>query len=148
MARAAQPRREAAAISGRRAVRPIWSRLLVGQGARRRHEDGFRAAGTSALSFHSRPSGLHQSSYWRGRIVTQSIDWQESRMSSLDFELDSRIDDLELEWRQAQEASMVARAEHRALAADPGTNAAAIVLVRERLRRAEAWEGRTFSKIE
>jgi hypothetical protein len=69
-------------------------------------------------------------------------------MSSLDFELDSRIDDLELEWRQAQEASMVARAEHRALAADPGTNAAAIVSVRERLRRAEAWEARIFSKIE
>jgi hypothetical protein len=80
--------------------------------------------------------------------MAQSIDWQESPMSSLDFELDSRIDDLELEWRQAQEASMIARAEYRALAAEPRTNAAAIVLVRERLRRAVAAEARIFSKIE
>jgi hypothetical protein len=69
-------------------------------------------------------------------------------MSSLDLELDSRIDDLEREWRQAQEASIIARAEYRALAADPGTNAAAIVLVRERLLRAQALEARIFSKIE
>jgi hypothetical protein len=69
-------------------------------------------------------------------------------MSSLDFELDSRIDDLELEWRQAQETSIIARAEYRALAADPRANATAIVLVRERLRRAEAAEARIFSKIE
>jgi hypothetical protein len=32
-------------------------------------------------------------------------------MSSLDLELDSRIDDLELEWRQAHEANVIARAE-------------------------------------
>ena len=69
-------------------------------------------------------------------------------MSSLDLELDSRIDDLEREWRQAQEASIIARAEYRALAAAPGTNAAAIVLVRERLLRAQALEARIFSKIE
>jgi hypothetical protein len=32
-------------------------------------------------------------------------------MSSLDLELDGRIDDLELEWRRAHEASIIARAE-------------------------------------
>ena len=52
-------------------------------------------------------------------------------MSSLDFELDSRIDDLDLEWRQAQEACVVARAEYRALTADSRSNAEAIVFARE-----------------
>jgi hypothetical protein len=69
-------------------------------------------------------------------------------MSSLDFELDSRIDDLDLEWRQAQEACVVARAEYRALTADSRSNAEAIVFARERLRCAEALEARIFSKIE
>jgi hypothetical protein len=69
-------------------------------------------------------------------------------MSSLDLELDSRIDDLELEWRQAHEARIIAHAELRALAANPQANAAAVNLVRERLRREEAWEARIFSKIE
>jgi hypothetical protein len=32
-------------------------------------------------------------------------------MSSLDLELDGRLDDLELEWREAHEASIIARAE-------------------------------------
>jgi hypothetical protein len=69
-------------------------------------------------------------------------------MSSLDLELDSRIDELELEWRQAHEARIIARAELLALAANPGANAPALSLVRERLRRAEASEARIFSKIE
>ena len=30
-------------------------------------------------------------------------------MSSLDLELDARLDDLELEWREAREASIIAR---------------------------------------
>jgi hypothetical protein len=69
-------------------------------------------------------------------------------MSSLDFELDSRIDCLEREWRRAQETTLIACAEYRALAANPQANAAAIVMVRERLRRAHLLEERIFSKIE
>ena len=69
-------------------------------------------------------------------------------MSSLDFELDSRIDDMELEWRQAHEAQVIARAEYLALAANPEANASVIELARERLRRAEGIETRIFAKIE
>jgi hypothetical protein len=69
-------------------------------------------------------------------------------MSSLDFELDSRIDDMELEWRQAHEARVIARAEYLALAANPEANASAMELARERLRRAEGTEARIFAKIE
>jgi hypothetical protein len=58
-------------------------------------------------------------------------------MSSLDFELDSRMDGLELEWRQAHEAYIIARAEYLALTANSKANAAAIELARERLQRAQ-----------
>jgi hypothetical protein len=69
-------------------------------------------------------------------------------MSSLDLELDNRINDLELEWRKAHEASIIARAECRALAADMTANAGCIDGARERLRRAEVVEARIFAKIE
>jgi hypothetical protein len=69
-------------------------------------------------------------------------------MSSLDLELDRRTDDLELEWRVAREASIIARAEYLALGADLKANAAAIDIARERLRRAEATEARILAKIE
>jgi hypothetical protein len=69
-------------------------------------------------------------------------------MSSLDLELDGRMDDLELEWREAREASIVARAEYRALGADLEANAGSIDTARERLRRAEAAEARIIAKIE
>jgi hypothetical protein len=69
-------------------------------------------------------------------------------MSSLDLELDGRIDDLELEWRQAHEASVIARAEYLALGADLKANVATIDSASERLRRAEATEARIFAKIE
>jgi hypothetical protein len=69
-------------------------------------------------------------------------------MSSLDFELDNRIDDLEFEWRQAHETSIIARAEYLALAANPEANVGTIGAARDRLRRAEALEARIFSKIE
>lgn len=69
-------------------------------------------------------------------------------MSSLDLELDGRMDDLELEWRGARDASIIARAEYRALGAYPEANAASLDSARERLRRAEATEARIFSKIE
>jgi hypothetical protein len=69
-------------------------------------------------------------------------------MSSLDLEPDSKEDDLELEWREAEEASIVARAEYRALAANPEANACAIDSVRERLSRAEVLKARVLGKIE
>jgi predicted Zn-dependent protease len=69
-------------------------------------------------------------------------------MSSLDLELDGRIDDLELEWRQAHEGSSIARAEYLALGANLKANAATIDSARERLRRAEVTEARIFAKIE
>ena len=69
-------------------------------------------------------------------------------MSSLDLELDGRIDDLELEWRRAHEASIIARAEYLALGADLTANAATIEGARERLQRAEMAETRIFAKIE
>lgn len=69
-------------------------------------------------------------------------------MSSLDLELDGRISDLELEWRQAHEATGIARAEFLALGANLEANAATIDIARERLRRAEVTEARIFAKIE
>ena len=69
-------------------------------------------------------------------------------MSSLDLELDARLDDLELEWREAREASIIARAEYLALGANLSANAAAIDIAHERLRRAEVAEARIFAKFE
>ena len=43
-------------------------------------------------------------------------------MSSLDLDLDTQMNNLELEWRQVYEASMVARADYQALAANPKAN--------------------------
>ena len=77
-----------------------------------------------------------------------STPGEEAPMSSLDLELDSRMDDLELEWREAREASIIARAEYLALGANPKINAALITRARDRLRSAEAREARTYSKIE
>jgi hypothetical protein len=74
--------------------------------------------------------------------------WEDKPMSSLDLELDGRMDDLELEWLEAREASIIARAEYRALGADLTANAAAIDGARERLRRAEVREARIAAKIE
>jgi hypothetical protein len=69
-------------------------------------------------------------------------------MSSLDLELDGRMDDLEFEWREAREASIIARAEYLALGADLAANAALIDSARDRVRRAETREARIYAKIE
>jgi hypothetical protein len=69
-------------------------------------------------------------------------------MSILDLELDSRMDDLELEWRDAREASIIARAEYLALKADLEANAAFISTARDRVLRAETREARIYAKIE
>ena len=69
-------------------------------------------------------------------------------MSSLDFDIDSQMTRLELEWRQAFEASMLARGDFEALKSslkpDPGRLKQAIDL----LERAEALKARVMIKIE
>jgi hypothetical protein len=69
-------------------------------------------------------------------------------MSSLDFDPESQMSNLESEWRQAFETSLVARAELQALAATPNTQRYVIDQVRERLNRAEALKARIMAKIE
>lgn len=69
-------------------------------------------------------------------------------MSSLDFDLDTQMNNLEREWRQGYEASIAARAEYQALAADRKAKAAALDAARERLDRAEALKARIMAKIE
>jgi hypothetical protein len=69
-------------------------------------------------------------------------------MSSLDLDLDTQMNNLESEWRQAYETSIVARAEYQALAANPKANADLLDTARERLDRAEALKARIMAKIE
>jgi hypothetical protein len=70
-------------------------------------------------------------------------------MSSLDFELDTHMNNLELEWRQAYESSIVARADYQSLAAGPKkANAALLEMARERLERTEVLKARIMAKIE
>jgi hypothetical protein len=58
------------------------------------------------------------------------------------------MNNLEREWRQGYEASIAARAEFQALAANRKTGAAALDAARERLDRAEASKARIMAKIE
>ncbi len=69
-------------------------------------------------------------------------------MSTLGFDLDTQMSTLEMEWRQGYEASIAARAEYQALAADRKAKAAALDAARERLDRAEALKARIMTKIE
>jgi hypothetical protein len=69
-------------------------------------------------------------------------------MSSLDFDLDTKIASLELEWRLAYDASMVARAEYQALAASSKARVDVLDLARERLERAESRKSGILAKIE
>jgi hypothetical protein len=69
-------------------------------------------------------------------------------MSSLDFEFDTQMVDLEYEWRQAHEKSMIARADYQSLAANAGATAELLDIARERLDRAEAMKARIVTKIE
>jgi hypothetical protein len=69
-------------------------------------------------------------------------------MSSLDLDLDTHMNNLELEWRRAYESSVVARADYQALSAAPKANAHLLVLARERVARAEALKARIIAKIE
>ncbi len=69
-------------------------------------------------------------------------------MSSLDFDIDAKLMQLETEWRQAYEASMGARAEYQRLAADGRANAGMLDHARECLDRAEALTAQIMIKIE
>jgi hypothetical protein len=69
-------------------------------------------------------------------------------MSSLDFDLDSRMNNLEQEWRQAYESGIVARADYQSLAAGPKNDSKLLDLARDRLERSEALKARIMAKIE
>jgi hypothetical protein len=69
-------------------------------------------------------------------------------MSSLDFDLDSRMNSLEQEWRQAYQSSIVARADYQSLVAIPKTDSRLLDLALERLDRTEALKARIMAKIE
>jgi hypothetical protein len=69
-------------------------------------------------------------------------------MSSLDFDLDSRMSHLETEWRQAYETSIGARAELQALATALKPSATAIARAQTRLERAEGAKAHIMAKIE
>ena len=69
-------------------------------------------------------------------------------MSSLDFDLDTQMNNLEVEWRQAYEASIVARADYQSLAASASADADLKDRARERLDRVEALKARITAKIE
>lgn len=69
-------------------------------------------------------------------------------MSSLDFDLDSRMSHLETEWRQAYETSIAARAQLQALAAASKPNISAIARAQTCLERAEGTKAHIMAKIE
>jgi hypothetical protein len=69
-------------------------------------------------------------------------------VSSLDFDLDLHMNNLEQEWRQACESGIVARADYQSLADGPKRNADLLDRARERLERCEALKARIMAKIE
>jgi hypothetical protein len=69
-------------------------------------------------------------------------------MSSLDFDVTTQKSHLEMEWRQAYESSIVARADYQTLAASPKVSANILDMARERLDRTEALKARIMAKIE
>lgn len=69
-------------------------------------------------------------------------------MSSLDFDIDTQMTRLELEWRHAFEASMLARADFEALKADGKTDKSRLQQAVEQMERAEIVKARVMQKIE
>jgi hypothetical protein len=69
-------------------------------------------------------------------------------MSSLDLDLDGQINHLELEWRLAYDASIVARAEYQTLAAKSSASVELVDMARERLERTEAKKARIMATLE
>jgi hypothetical protein len=69
-------------------------------------------------------------------------------MSSLDFDLDSQMSNLESEWRQAYDISIATRAELQMLSETPKPDAAMLAKAHDRLERAEGLKARIMAKIE
>ena len=69
-------------------------------------------------------------------------------MNNLDLDLDDQMSNLEFEWRQVYEASIVARADYQSLAVNPKCDVDLIDAARERLDRADAMKARIMAKIE
>jgi hypothetical protein len=73
-------------------------------------------------------------------------------MGSVDLDLDAQINSLELEWRSAYDACLIAQADYRslkagALRAGSPESAKALDLARARLKRGEAKKARILAKI-
>ena len=69
-------------------------------------------------------------------------------MGIQNLDLDVQMSQLEADWRQAYEASITARGDYQALAAEPGSKAYFLDMARERLDRAEALKARILVQIE
>jgi hypothetical protein len=69
-------------------------------------------------------------------------------MSSLDLDLDGRIEALELEWRLAYEAGLQARAEIESTPANTLADKRIVSMAGDRLERLEAQKARIMAKIE
>jgi hypothetical protein len=69
-------------------------------------------------------------------------------VSSLDFDIDSQMTRLELEWRQAFEASGLARADFESLKSSAKPDKSRLQQAIDRLERAEAAKARVMAKIE
>ena len=69
-------------------------------------------------------------------------------MSSLDLDLDGRIEALELEWRLAYEAGLQARAEIESTPAHTLADKRIVSMAGDRLERLEAQKARIMAKIE
>jgi hypothetical protein len=69
-------------------------------------------------------------------------------MSSLDLDIDGQMSNLEMEWRQAYESSIVLRADYQALVANPKARVEILDGALERLDRSEALKARIMAKIE
>jgi hypothetical protein len=69
-------------------------------------------------------------------------------VSSLDFDIDSQMTRLELEWRQAFEAGVLARSDLEALRSSAKPDKGRLQQAVDRLERAEAFKARVMVKIE
>lgn len=69
-------------------------------------------------------------------------------MSSLDFDLDTQMNHLETEWRQAYASSIVARSDYQVLAASTKASASLLDMARQRADRIDALQARIMAKID
>jgi hypothetical protein len=69
-------------------------------------------------------------------------------VSSLDFDLDTQMNNLEAEWRLAYESSIVARADYQSLVAGSKSNADLVDRALACLERLEVQKERIMAKIE